>query len=176
MKIIFGLGNPGDKYFRSRHNIGFLYMDYLRQTYELPDFKSKPDLSALISEGFVAEEKVVLVKPLTFMNLSGDCVLKVLKFFKASVADILVCFDDIDLNFSDVRFRDSGSGGTHNGMKDIILKLGVKDFARIKFGIEVEDRRQSLRDFVLRDFHKSELDSLSDIFKRACEVLENRFF
>lgn len=176
MKVIFGLGNTGSKYFKTRHNIGFLFLDYLKQTYNFAEFTTKSNLKAEISEGFIDGQKVILVKPTTFMNLSGDCVLLVMKYFKVDLNDILVVFDDIDLKFQDVRFKDKGSAGTHNGMRDIIAKMKNSDFARLKLGIEVADRMADLSDFVLSDFHKSELDSLFEIFQVSRNILIEKFF
>lgn len=176
MKIIFGLGNVGDKYLKTRHNIGFLYLDFLRQCYDFPDFSLKTNLKSYISEGFIDGEKVILVKPTTYMNLSGDCVLLLINYFKVDLKDILIVFDDIDLSFEDIRFRSKGSAGTHNGMRDIIFKLKEHDFSRLKLGIEIEDRMSRLSDFVLSDFHKSELEKLFDIFKRAQELMNEKFF
>jgi len=176
MKIIFGLGNIGDKYFKTRHNIGFLFLDYLKQKLSFSDFSLKSNLKAYISEGFLDGEKVILVKPTTYMNLSGDCVVLIMNYFKCSLEDILVVFDDIDLTFEDVRFRSKGSSGTHNGMRDIILKVKDQNFSRLKLGIEVEGRMAKLSDFVLSDFHKSELDKLSEIFERALDSVNEKFF
>ena len=176
MKIIFGLGNIGDKYFKTRHNIGFLFLDYLKQKLNFSDFSLKSNLKAYISEGFLDGEKVLLVKPTTYMNLSGDCVVLVMNYFKCSLDDILVVFDDIDLPFESVRFRPKGSGGTHNGMRDIIFKVKDQSFVRLKLGIEVEGRMAKLSDFVLSDFHKSELDKLSEIFETAFDSLDKNFF
>lgn len=176
MKIIFGLGNVGDKYFKTRHNIGFLFLDFLKQKLSFSEFSLKSNLKAYISEGFLDGQKVILVKPTTYMNLSGDCVVLVMNYFKCNLEDILVVFDDIDLSFEDIRFKPKGSSGTHNGMRDIIFKVKDQSFARLKLGIEVEGRMAKLSDFVLSDFYKSELDKLSGIFERAFDLANDKFF
>ncbi|MBT5347053.1 aminoacyl-tRNA hydrolase [bacterium] len=176
MKIVFGLGNVGTKYFKTRHNIGFLFLDYLKQKFAFSEFSLKSNLKSYISEGFIGGEKILLVKPTTYMNLSGDSVSLLINYFKVDLSDIMIVFDDIDLSFQDVRFRSKGSAGTHNGMRDIILKLKDNNFARLKLGIEVEGRMSKLSDFVLSDFHKSELENLSKVFEEAFEVALDKFF
>ncbi len=163
MKIIFGLGNPGDKYIKTRHNVGFKFVDYIANKFSSV-FVAKSKLKADVAEIYIESEKVLLVKPQTFMNLSGDCVRLTCDFYKVSYDDILVVFDDIDLMFGDFRYRKSGGAGTHNGMRDIVLKLASKDFARMKIGIEIENRPHELSAFVLSEFASGESDVLNKLF------------
>jgi len=176
MKLIVGLGNPGDKYFKTRHNVGFLFLDFLKQHYEFSDFLEKRDFKSMISEGSINGEKYLLVKPTTFMNLSGDSVLSLVNYYKLTLDDVLVVFDDIDLLFGDVRYKQNGGPGTHNGMRDICTKLNSRSFSRLKFGIEIENRFHNLSDFVLSNFSKDELDSLFDLFKNGLDLIKNDFF
>ncbi|MDO4283346.1 MAG: aminoacyl-tRNA hydrolase [Clostridia bacterium] len=171
MKIVVGLGNPDEKYSKTRHNTGWMFLDYLSEKY---DFEiQKKTLNSLIAEVNINNEKVVFVKPLTYMNLSGNAVQKVKNWYKVENKDILVVFDDIDIPFGDVRYKLNGSGGTHNGMKNIVQMLNAKDFPRIKIGIGgMKHEKQDLVDFVLQKYTKRELNELeSKIFVDAEEKL-----
>lgn len=171
MKIVVGLGNPDEKYGKTRHNIGWMFLDYLSKKY---DFKiQKKTLDSLIAEVNINNEKIVFVKPLTYMNLSGNAVQKVKKWYKVENKDILIVFDDIDIPFGQTRYKLSGSGGTHNGMKNIVQMLSSKDLPRIKIGIGgIKHENQDLVDFVLQKFTKSELEELeNNIFIEAEEKL-----
>lgn len=133
MKIIVGLGNPGTKYEKTRHNAGFLTIDAL--AHELGVNVSTKKFKALIAEVFVKGEKVVLVKPQTYMNLSGESVREVLKFYDADLEDFIVVSDDKDLEVGKIRIRTKGSSGGQNGIKNIIQHLGTQEFLRLKVGI-----------------------------------------
>jgi len=174
MKVLFGLGNPGSKYEKTRHNVGFMFLDYLAKEHGV-SFVSKPKLKAEIAEFISGGQKILLVKPTTFMNLSGDCVRLVFDFYKVSLMDLCVVFDDIDLSFGQIRYRNKGGAGTHNGMRDIVLKLSSKDFARMKLGIEIENRPHDLSNFVLSKFSPDEFDSLVSIFSETKTELLNNF-
>jgi len=134
MYIIAGLGNPGSKYEKTRHNMGFMAIDELAERFDIKvDTKRH---KALCGTGMIGREKVVLVKPLTFMNLSGDSIRAVCDFYKVNPKEnLIVLFDDISLDTGNIRIRAKGSAGGHNGIKDIILKLGTQDFKRIKIGV-----------------------------------------
>lgn len=172
MKIIVGLGNPGDKYANTRHNMGWLFLDYLGRKYNF-EIKKKT-LDSLICEVNINNEKVVFVKPLTYMNLSGNAVQKVKKWYKVENNEILIVFDDIDIPFGETRYKLSGSGGTHNGMKNIVQMLNSKDIPRLKIGIGgIKHEKQDLVDFVLQKFTKSELENLeNNIFIEAEEKFD----
>ncbi|MDD2375941.1 MAG: aminoacyl-tRNA hydrolase [Clostridia bacterium] len=130
MKIVIGLGNPGIGYERTRHNFGFIFLEYLEKKYKFKIEKKK--LDSIIGECTINDEKVIFVKPMKFMNLSGEAVQKVKSWYKVEDKDIIVIFDDIDIQFGDVRYKVSGSGGSHNGMKNIVQMLSSNNIARIK--------------------------------------------
>ena len=148
MYIIAGLGNPGKKYENTRHNIGFITLDYLAERHDIQINKIKH--KALVGEGRISGQKVLLVKPQTYMNLSGESLREVMDYYKVDIEDLIVIYDDIDLPAGTVRIRKKGSAGTHNGMRSIVQHLG-QDFPRIRMGIGNE-RKGDLADFVLGGF------------------------
>ncbi|MCX8074951.1 MAG: aminoacyl-tRNA hydrolase [Clostridia bacterium] len=170
MKIIVGLGNPGEEYSKTRHNIGWLYLEHLEAKYKFNISKKEND--SLIGESNIAGKKVIFVKPQTYMNLSGNAVQKIKHWYKVENEDILVVFDDIDIPFGDVRYRTKGSGGTHNGMKNIVQMLATEQIARIKLGIGgIKHPKQELRDFVLQRFSQDEIGKFKEIFHVADQKL-----
>lgn len=165
MKIIFGLGNPDKKYLNTFHNLGFMCVDKAAQKLNLSFTKEK--FKGVLAEGNILGEKVILVKPLTYMNLSGECVREVLDFYKADLKDILVVYDDYDLPKGEVRIRESGSAGTHNGMRNIIALLGKENFARIRIGFKPKEKSQiPLIDLVLSGIKEED----KEIFQKALEI------
>ena len=169
MYIIVGLGNPG-KYERTRHNIGFLTIDELsRRTGIIPN---KLKFKATVGEGRIGTEKVVLVKPQTFMNLSGESVRELMSFYKVDHDKLIVIYDDIDLEVGKLRIRKKGSSGTHNGMRNIIYLLGYDDFPRFRVGISGENRRGNLADYVLGNFLKEEIPSVAESIERCADAIE----
>ena len=167
MKIIVGLGNPGKEYEQTRHNIGWLFLDYLSKIYNVDISKNSND--ALIGETYVNNEKIIFAKPITYMNLSGNAVSKLKNWYKVDNKDILVIYDDIDIPFGTIRYREKGSGGTHNGMKNIIQMLASEDIARIRIGLGgLKHEKQDMANFVLQKFKKEELEKLeNEIFVEA---------
>lgn len=167
MKIIVGLGNPGKEYEQTRHNIGWLFLEYLAEKYNTSIAKSNCD--SLVGEVKINNEKIVFAKPLTYMNLSGNAVSKLKKWYKVENEDILVIYDDIDIPFGTIRFREKGSGGTHNGMKNIVQMLSTQEISRIRIGLGgLKHEKQNMADFVLQRFKKEELDKLNtEIFPEA---------
>ncbi|MBK5253968.1 MAG: aminoacyl-tRNA hydrolase [Peptostreptococcaceae bacterium] len=133
MKIIIGLGNPGKKYEFTRHNMGFITVEYLADKYNIKVEKLK--FRSLIGEGVIEGEKVILVKPQTFMNLSGEAVREIVNFYKTSIDDVILIYDDIDTETGFIRIRKFGSAGTHNGMKSVIFQLKTDRFPRVRIGI-----------------------------------------
>ena len=133
MHIIIGLGNPGKEYHRTRHNVGFDVLEVLSQKYDIPIRKIR--CKAVVGEGTIRGERVVLAQPQTFMNLSGESVAPVVKYHNATVADLVVIQDDIDLPLGRLRIRTGGSCGGHNGVRNIIERLGSQDFTRVKIGV-----------------------------------------
>jgi len=173
MKLIVGLGNPGQQYEKTRHNAGFLAVDYLAEQFNCDEFKKSDKYKALIAEGQVCGEKVLLVKPQTFMNLSGQTVSGLANFYKVAPEDIFVAYDDIDINYGSLRIRPDGSAGGHNGIKSMIEKLGSKQFIRLRLGIKpLQDFRGDLADYVLGKLTKDEYEKLEDVIWKLPRVIE----
>ncbi len=168
MKIIVGLGNPGKKYEATRHNVGFMVIDYLADKLNFEFNKRKE--KGLVAEGFVNGEKVMLVKPQTYMNLSGICVSGLVNFYKLAVNDIIVIYDDLDLDVGRLRIRPSGSAGGHKGMKSIIEHLGTNEIVRIKVGIG-KDEKNTIN-HVLGIFTEEEWNIIKEVIPKAAEAAE----
>ena len=149
MYIIAGLGNPGKQYENTKHNVGFLAVDLLAEKYDIKVNKIK--FKALVGEGMISGQKVLLVKPQTFMNLSGNSIREVMAFYKLEPEKLLVIYDDIDIEMGRIRIRKGGRAGTHNGMRSIIYDLQEDQFPRIRVGIAGE-RKGDLADYVLGGF------------------------
>ena len=172
MKLIAGLGNVGDKYLFTRHNIGFMALDFFRELNDIGEnFKFENKFNGHILKTNILGESIILVKPDTFMNLSGECIRKVLDFYKLDVKDILVVYDDISLNLGTLRFRSSGSDGGHNGIKNIIKMLGTNKFDRLKLGIGPQLPNQKSESFVLANFSSEQLDVVKKVCKIANEAI-----
>lgn len=154
LKVIVGLGNPGKKYEITKHNVGFWAVDQLSDKWGIPFQKEK--WNSEVAEGVVNGEKVYLLKPLTYMNLSGEAVGAAIRFLKIPIEDLLVIFDDMDIPLGQLRLRQKGGSGGHNGIKSLIQHLGTEQFNRIKIGIDRPPARMSVVDYVLAPF--SELD------------------
>jgi PTH1 family peptidyl-tRNA hydrolase len=162
MKVIVGLGNPGKKYENTRHNIGFAALDYIaeKEGIDINTGKHK----ALVGTGYMGGEKVLLVKPQTFMNLSGESLRPIMDFYKLEPEDFLVIFDDIDLDVGRLRIRKKGSAGGHNGIKSIISHLGSMEFPRIKIGVGAKPKGYDLADYVLGHFTGADREILAEEF------------
>ena len=177
MKLIIGLGNPGEKYALHRHNAGFLALDFLQHVWGFETFTNNEKMSAAISSGTLSGEKVLLIKPATFMNDSGTAVLALLQFYKLSPTDIAVIHDDLDITPGTLRTTLSSRPAGHNGVADIIEKLGTQDFYRIRLGIgrpaEVSGVCMPAHDFVLENFSEEETKNLSTLFPQMkAEILQ----
>lgn len=170
MKVIVCLGNPGDKYHWQRHNIGFLFADFLLQHFSLK--KTSEKFKGLLYETEFSSKKVLILKPQTFMNLSGESVSLVLAYYKISFSECLIVYDDIDLPFAKIRYRVSGSAGTHNGMKSVVSCLGSIEIPRLRLGVGAPPEGISLADFVLSNFSKTEREALPTIFKESLSFVE----
>lgn len=155
MKVIVGLGNPGKKYENTRHNIGFEALDYIAEQESISINTGKH--KALIGTGYMEGEKILLVKPQTFMNLSGESLRPIMDFYKLEPRDFIVIQDDIDLDVGRLRIRRKGSAGGHNGLKSIIRHLGSTEFPRVKIGVGQKPKGFDLADYVLGHFTKEEL-------------------
>lgn len=168
--IIVGLGNPGRKYDGSRHNIGFDVIDELVDRYHIggPERFGK----SLIGKGRIGDRRVILVKPMTYMNLSGEAVQEIVHYFRADPAeDLVVISDDIDLEAGRLRIRKKGSAGGHNGLKSIVQHLGTDEFARIRVGVGAKpDPDYDLADFVLGHFSGREKETMEEAVQKAAEA------
>ena len=169
MKLIVGLGNPGSKYEQTRHNVGFLVLDELAKRYNV-SFALDNNFNGLIANFRVGKEKVILLKPTTFMNLSGIAVSKVLNYFQVPLDDLIVIFDDIDLSTGRLRLREGGGHGGHNGLRDIHKHLGSAKYKRIKIGID-QDRTVMLDQYVLGKFSKEEQKLIDEAVNLSADAL-----
>ncbi|MDB5083613.1 MAG: aminoacyl-tRNA hydrolase [Bacilli bacterium] len=179
MKLFIGLGNPGTQYAGTRHNIGFMAIDEIAARWDVDVRKSK--FQALYGEQVVNGEKVVLAKPMTFMNLSGQSVRQLVDWYKPSNEDLVIIFDDMDLPLGKLRLRVKGSSGGHNGIKSIIQHLNSEDFQRIKLGVGRPDqeRGQGVIGHVLSTFTKEEQSTVQQVVDKvsdaAAYILEYSF-
>ena len=170
MKIIVGLGNPGIKYAGTRHNMGFSAITGISDHFDIPF--NKKECKAVTGHGFIGTEKVVLAKPQTFMNLSGEAVRELLNFYKCTAEDLIIIYDDIDLDVGKIRIRSHGSAGGHNGIKSIIQNIGTEEFDRIKIGVGHKPENFDLIDHVLGRFPKEQLEDVRDSVSRAVLACE----
>ena len=170
MYIIAGLGNPTAQYRGTRHNVGFEVIDYLADKYNI-DVTTKK-FKGLIGTGAIEGQKVVLVKPQTFMNLSGECIQEVMNYYKTDISDLIVVYDDINLEPGQLRVRGKGSAGGHNGLKDIIGRLGTQKFMRVKIGVGAKPKGWDLADHVLGRFGSNERKLVEEAQERACKAVE----
>ena len=169
MYIIIGLGNPGKEYENTRHNTGFITIDKLANKYNIDISKEKH--KALIGTGNIEGEKVVLVKPQTYMNLSGEAARLVLDFYKEDVKNVIAVFDDLDLPVGTIRIKERGSAGTHNGVKSLIKELGSQQFKRVKVGTGSSEAKGDLINFVLGKFSNEELVEIEKSTDKAVEAI-----
>jgi len=168
--IIVGLGNPGKEYEKTRHNTGFMVIDKLSDKYNIDVNKEKH--KALLGSGIINGEKVILVKPQTFMNLSGEAVLEVINFYKEELNKLIIVFDDIDLPVGAIRIKERGSAGTHNGVKSLVHELGSKEFKRIKVGIGSPNKNIDLISHVLGKFSSDEFSEIENSIEKAVNAIE----
>lgn len=171
MKLIVGLGNPGRTYEMTRHNIGFLVLDELAKRHEL-SFRRSFRFPARIAKGVIGPETVWLIKPQTFMNLSGRALGPILRKTKARISDLLVVFDDVALEWNQLRVRAQGSAGGHNGVQSLLNVLGEGAFGRIRVGIGLKPDKLSLSEYVLGSFSAAEQQELADVVCRAADAVE----
>lgn len=171
MYIIAGLGNPGKQYAQTRHNVGFDTIDILADKYNISVDTKKH--KALCGKGMIEGQKVVLAKPQTFMNLSGESVRELVDFYKIDPEEeLIVIYDDISLEPGKIRIRKKGSAGGHNGIKNIIAQLGTQNFQRIKVGVGEKPKGWDLADYVLGHFSKEDRGLVDDALKRAAGAVE----
>lgn len=191
IKLIVGLGNPDKKYFDTYHNIGFCFIDKLSSKLDIK--VKKKECKSLTGEGFIEreeqqidpktgkiqtkiiKEKIILAKPQTYMNLSGEAVLELVKKYKFSLDEILIVLDDIDIEAGTYRYREKGSGGTHNGLRNIVQLLKSQEFKRIRIGIG-KDERIDLADYVLSKISKENKEKINEAMERAIEYLKTLIY
>ena len=175
MYLIVGLGNPESEYANTRHNMGFNVVNEISEKCNIKVSKSKFD--ALYGMGEIQGEKVILVKPQTYMNLSGESIIKFKKFYKISNKQIIIIYDDIDLDVGDIRLKPKGGAGTHNGMKSVVQNLGTEEFIRVRVGIGTPQNKDDMINYVIGAIPKREKEILNEGVKKAAEsvieVLQN---
>ena len=169
MFLIVGLGNPGKEYDKTRHNVGYDVVDRLSEVNRIKVDRIK--FKALTGEGTIAGKRVILMKPLTYMNNSGIAVREAMEYYKLNIEELLVIVDDIDIEFGSTRIRKKGSAGSHNGMKSLILHLKRDDFTRIKLGIGRKPPEWNLADFVLSRFSQEERKEVDKMVIKAAEAI-----
>jgi len=168
-KLIIGLGNPGRQYVHHRHNVGFQCLDRLAQTHGLSFARQRAKASLAL--GKIANVRVVLVKPLTYMNLSGQAVEPLVRFYRLSLADILAIYDDLDLPLGTIRLRPEGGAGGHKGMRSLIEALGSQAFPRLRVGIGRPPDNDAVN-YVLSDFTAEEQIALESVYERVVAAVE----
>ena len=171
MKLIVGLGNPGKDYENTRHNAGFMAVDALADKLGIT-FKLEPKLKGMVAVANISGNKVLLLKPMTYMNLSGESVSATMNYYKINVEDILVVSDDLDSHTGRIRVRASGSAGGHNGHKNIITHLGTEEYKRIKLGIG-RSEKISVIDWVLQKFNEEDLALMNKAIAKTVLALED---
>ena len=170
MKLVVGLGNPGKKYHKTRHNIGFEVLACLAQRYDVGRPKAK--FNAEVAETIINNQKTILLSPLTFMNLSGQSVGAAVDFYKLPLTDVLVICDDINLDAGRLRFRPGGSAGGQNGLRDIINCLGSQDFGRLRVGVGRPPANWDVADYVLGKFSQEQAGEMEVSVARAADAVE----
>lgn len=169
MKIIAGLGNPGDQYRMTRHNMGFLVVDALADDAGIAIHKRK--FEALLGDGRIGTERVLLVKPQSFMNLSGSCIRQVIDFYQKTAEDLIVVHDDLDLPFGTVRIKVGGGDGGHKGVRSVMDHLGGGAFTRVRLGIGKPPFKEDTEHYVLQTFPKADLETLAGVIRTAGEAV-----
>jgi PTH1 family peptidyl-tRNA hydrolase len=167
MYIVVGLGNPGDKYRATRHNVGFVTVDIMADMMGISINKSFG--KSLVGAGSIDGEKVILAKPQTYMNLSGLSVFELKNWYKAETSNIILIYDDVDLSVGSLRIRPSGSAGTHNGMRSVISSLNSEAFSRIRIGIGSAPQGMDLADYVLSLFSHAEIPVIGEACQKAAK-------
>ncbi|WP_096441186.1 aminoacyl-tRNA hydrolase [Alteribacter populi] len=170
MKLIVGLGNPGSKYDGTRHNVGFEVIDQCQSKFTIELNQSK--FKGAFGFSRVGEEKLFLLKPLTYMNLSGESVVPLMKYYKIDIDDLLVVYDDLDLVPGKIRLRQKGGAGGHNGIKSLIQNLGTDQFKRIRVGVGRPDQGQAVTDHVLGRYAPDERKLVDEAVEKAAKACE----
>ncbi|ERK56099.1 aminoacyl-tRNA hydrolase [Gemella bergeri ATCC 700627] len=171
MKLIVGLGNPGKQYANTRHNIGFMILDELAKSWGISFDKNKFNADYTIA--YYNGIRYLLIKPTTYMNLSGEALRKFYDYFEINIDDILVVYDDLDTKTASFRLKAKGSSGGHNGIKSIISHLGTENFNRLKIGIDRPTPPMKVVDYVLGKFTKEEMNEIEKIYKKSINAIED---
>ena len=175
MHLIVGLGNPGAEYSRTRHNIGWMIIDELARRHEMRIEKKQSE--ARVGGGHIVGQRILLAKPLTFMNLSGKSVAGLMNFYRVDKSKILILCDDLNLPTGKLRLRHNGSDGGQNGLKSVAQMIGTKEYARLRFGVgapeEAERQERGSAAYVLRPFAPEELPVVEAALNRACDCIES---
>lgn len=175
MYLIVGLGNPGKEYETTKHNAGYIAIDYIAD--QLNETINKEKFNGMYCKTNINGEQVILLKPITYMNLSGNSVVQFLNYFDIPVSNLIVIFDDIDIPMGKIRIKKSGSAGTHNGMRSVVNCIGSTEFPRIKIGID-KGQDVNLIDYVLSNYTKDELENLElvckDIYDSINDILSGK--
>ncbi|MGM7724474.1 aminoacyl-tRNA hydrolase [uncultured Metabacillus sp.] len=170
MKLIIGLGNPGKQYEQTRHNVGFMVVDKLSKELSIPLDRHK--FNGLYGMGHISGEKIILLKPLTYMNLSGECIRPLMDYYDIDHNEIVVIYDDLDLPVGRIRLRTKGSAGGHNGIKSMILHLATQEFNRIRIGIDRPTNGMKITDYVLGRFTDEETQGINEAIDRSANACE----
>ncbi len=184
MYLIVGLGNPEPEYSKTRHNMGFDVINKLSKKYNIDI--DKKGFNAQYGTGIIEEKKVILVKPQTYMNLSGDAISEIMQFYKINPNDIIIIYDDIDTKIGNIRIRKKGSAGGHNGIKSIISKINTEEFPRVRIGTGIPDDKSKMIDYVINKVSDKEYEELEvgiqkaeeaiyEILKNGIDVAMNKF-
>lgn len=176
--LLVGLGNPGKEYDDTRHNVGFLTIDdFVSRTEEMEDWVTKKNLKSRLSSGQIGENRVLVIKPTTFMNLSGEAVQAVASFYKIHPSQIVVIHDELDIDFGQIRLRIGGSSAGHNGIKSVTEQLGSEDYGRIRIGVGPKHpARIKSEDFVLQKFSDKELEQLPNLNQEVSAILSEYLY
>lgn len=170
MKLIVGLGNPGKEYRNSRHNVGFMVIDRLADNLGV-SINTRKD-GVLMTQLTIGDEKVILLKPQRYINLSGEAISQVKDYYKVSIDDIIVICDDLDLPLGTYKLKSQGSSGGHNGLKNVELHLGTTTYKRLKIGIS-NDKDMDTKDYVLDNFSKEEKRIIDDVIVKAVAIMKD---
>lgn len=173
MKLIIGLGNPGEKYKKTRHNAGFMALDSIASKLHMSSFKPQIDFNAEISESVIDGEKIILAKPQTFMNESGASAKAIIDYYKINAEDFIVIHDDLDIELGKYKIAKNRTSAGHKGIQSIIDMLETKDFMRIRIGIEVAENKIPTEKFVLENFSKGEEKAISKVIEKICGEIES---
>jgi peptidyl-tRNA hydrolase, PTH1 family len=171
MKLIVGLGNPGKQYEKTRHNVGFDTIDELSRLFNINVDQLK--FKGVYGIGFVGTEKVLLLKPLTYMNLSGESIRAIMDFYDIETEDLVVIYDDLDIPVGKLRLRQKGSAGGHNGIKSTIAHIGTQEFNRIRIGVDRPQNGMSVSNYVLSRFTSEEQPIIDEVIRKSAAACES---